>query len=154
MLAMNMSTLRPTKIERLENQGLRIEWPEGGSSILLPVELLRRNCPCALCREKRGEGNHDTPLTPKKSVSRLQVLSHTRDEELTLQRIWSVGNYAIGIEWGDGHDDGIYTFSLLQELCTKERCIKERRTKAQNENALTEKVENSAPTTEVEETKL
>lgn len=119
MLAMNTLMLKPTKIERVENQGLFIEWPEGGSRILLPVELLRGNCPCALCREKRGEGNHDTPLTPKKSVSRLQVISHSRDEELNLQRIWSIGNYAIGIQWGDGHDDGIYAFALLRELTEK-----------------------------------
>lgn len=119
VLAMNMSTLKPTKIERLETRGLLIEWSEAGRSVVLPVELLRSNCPCALCREKRGEGNHDTPLTPKKSVSRLQVISHTRDEELNLQRIWPIGNYAIGIQWGDGHDDGIYTFGLLRELTEK-----------------------------------
>ncbi|MGA1192744.1 MAG: gamma-butyrobetaine hydroxylase-like domain-containing protein, partial [Bdellovibrionota bacterium] len=115
----NMPSLKQSKIERLENRGIRIEWPEVYSSILLPVELLRSNCPCALCREMRGEGNHDTPLTPKKSVSRLQVISHSRDEELNLQRIWSIGNYAIGIQWGDGHDDGIYTFALLRELTEK-----------------------------------
>ena len=119
VLAMNMPTLKPTKVERLETRGLLIEWPEAGRSIVLPVELLRSNCPCALCREKRGEGNHDSPLTPKKSVSRLQVISHSRDEELDLQRIWPIGNYAIGIQWGDGHDDGIYTFNLLRELTNK-----------------------------------
>jgi ATP-binding protein involved in chromosome partitioning len=113
---MNKSRLKPIKIERLENRGLQIEWPEMGTSILLSVELLRNNCPCAVCREKRGEGNHDAPLTPQKRVSRLQVISHSRDEELSLQKIWPIGNYAIGMQWGDGHDDGIYTFDLLQRL--------------------------------------
>ena len=91
--------MRPLRIERQEFKGLLIEWPQPSGQLLLPAELLRRHCPCAVCREKRGEGNHDHPLTPAK-------------------KIWSVGNYAIGIMWKDGHDDGIFTFELLSELTT------------------------------------
>ena len=32
------------------------------------------------------------------------------------QRIASVGNYAIGITWSDGHDSGLDSFSRLREL--------------------------------------
>ena len=46
----------------------------------------------------------------------LAVIEHTLDEELKLVRIWGIGNYALGMEWGDGHDSGIYTYRLLFEL--------------------------------------
>jgi DUF971 family protein len=44
------------------------------------------------------------------------VVEATLDQELTLQEIWGVGQYAIGLRWGDGHDSGIYTFEYLREL--------------------------------------
>jgi len=110
--------MRPLRIERQEFKGLLIEWPQPSGQLLLPAELLRRHCPCAVCREKRGEGNHDHPLTPAKKKSRLEVISHSKEEVLGLEKIWSVGNYAIGIMWKDGHDDGIFTFELLSELTT------------------------------------
>ncbi|MEC5384020.1 gamma-butyrobetaine hydroxylase-like domain-containing protein [Aurantimonas sp. C2-6-R+9] len=31
-------------------------------------------------------------------------------------RIWSVGNYALGIAFSDGHNSGIYTFPALREI--------------------------------------
>jgi DUF971 family protein len=37
-------------------------------------------------------------------------------EELKIDRIWAVGNYALGVAWGDGHNSGIYRFELLRDL--------------------------------------
>jgi DUF971 family protein len=48
------------------------------------------------------------------------VLQHTIEEELDLQEIWGVGQYALGMRWGDGHDSGIYPYSLLFELGKRE----------------------------------
>jgi ATP-binding protein involved in chromosome partitioning len=31
-------------------------------------------------------------------------------------RIWSVGNYALGIAFSDGHDTGIFTFRALRKM--------------------------------------
>jgi len=31
-------------------------------------------------------------------------------------RIWSVGNYAIGVAFSDGHSSGIYTFPALRAM--------------------------------------
>ena len=104
----------PAKIERKEAEGLEITWKLGEEAILVTAEKLRRACPCAKCKEERGDGSHDTPLTPKKGS--LNVISHSKGEQLALSKIWSVGNYALGIQWGDGHDDGIFPFKLLHEL--------------------------------------
>jgi DUF971 family protein len=46
----------------------------------------------------------------------LAVIQNTIEEQLELKEIWAVGQYALGMRWGDGHDSGIYPFSLLFEL--------------------------------------
>jgi len=33
-----------------------------------------------------------------------------------------VGNYAITIQWSDGHSTGIYAFDKLRQLCPCEIC--------------------------------
>jgi DUF971 family protein len=44
------------------------------------------------------------------------VIESTIAEETDLREIWGVGQYALGMRWGDGHDSGIYTFTYLREL--------------------------------------
>ena len=108
-----MNVSQPTEIKRNETKGLTITWQDGATTPL-SSEQLRRNCPCAACKEKRGDSTHAKPLTGKKRS--LMVVEATLDQELTLQEIWGVGQYAIGLRWGDGHDSGIYTFEYLREL--------------------------------------
>src|SRR5436190_589972 len=103
----------PIEIRRLGTTGLSITWSDNSSGTI-SSEILRKNCPCAECRMKRGEDSHSAPLTPKKSL--LTVIEHTREESISLESISSVGQYAISIRWGDGHETGIYTFSLLRSL--------------------------------------
>ena len=121
-------SVRPLKIERLKSTedqltsgcGLRITWSSGTVSELDSTKL-RTNCPCATCEQKRGSTSHEKPLTAGlsgKGRSRLSVISKDIDKtaEIDLQEVYSVGNYAVGIRWGDGHSSGIYMFSHLLEL--------------------------------------
>jgi DUF971 family protein len=94
---------------RLENmavigQELAIRWTDGVESYL-PLEFLRRNCPCALCAgEQDILGNvyrGESKLTPK---------------SFQLKRCTNVGGYGIKPEWMDGHDSGIFSFSYLRSL--------------------------------------
>lgn len=103
----------PKEIKRLETKGLRITWQDGAIHELTS-ETLRRQCPCADCREMRGDDSHAKPLTGKKRS--LSIVQNTIAEELALQEVWGVGQYAIGLKWGDGHNSGIYTFPYLREL--------------------------------------
>ncbi|MBX7145661.1 MAG: DUF971 domain-containing protein [Oligoflexia bacterium] len=103
----------PVEIRRLDS-GLQIVWRDGNKTEIDSARL-RQNCPCAECREKRGDSSHSSPLTPTKKSS-LRVVEATREESLRLIKIWGVGNYALGIAWGDGHDSGIYTFEFLRTL--------------------------------------
>jgi DUF971 family protein len=103
----------PKEIKRIESKGLRVTWQDGTINELTS-ETLRKGCPCAECRELRGDESHAKPLTGRKRS--LRIVQNTIDQELSLEEIWGVGQYAIGIRWADGHNSGIYTFGYLREL--------------------------------------
>jgi DUF971 family protein len=103
----------PREIKKTGTSGITVSWTDGSVSEL-SSETLRRLCPCAACREKRGDDSHAKPLTGKKRS--LMIIESNLQQELELQQIWGVGQYAIGMRWGDGHDSGIYTFEYLRGL--------------------------------------
>lgn len=105
--------ITPREIKRQGNAALKISWSDGSISEL-SSNTLRIKCPCAECRERRGDTSHSKPLTSKKRG--LNVISNTLKEELSLEEIWGVGQYAIGMRWADGHSSGIYTFGFLRQL--------------------------------------
>lgn len=71
-----------------------------GSEYTLPAELLRVQSPSA---EVQGHSPEQRKLVHGK-----------RKVEIT--RIDPVGNYAVRITFGDGHNTGIYTWTYLSEL--------------------------------------
>lgn len=126
-----MTAPTPVSIQRLEGVGLAVRWQDGAQGTI-PARLLRTYCPCANCREARGEGNHERPLsaTPTDPVAggksarkrtSLTIVQNSLEEELDLREVWAVGNYAIGLRWADGHATGIYPFKLLRELSIRDQ---------------------------------
>jgi len=100
------SSMKPREISEGEGK-LRIVWADGHDS-RYSFELLRNNCPCAVCVDEwTGKRRHLMLLLPP-GFRALDVKP--------------VGNYAIKIAWSDGHDSGIYSFSTLRELCPCEAC--------------------------------
>lgn len=98
-----------------------------GMRFKLSGENLRRNCPCASCREARGDLGHSKPIggsSPStadkrgRGKSSLRIVESSLAQELKITKVWAVGNYAIGILWGDGHGTGIYTYEELFKLCS------------------------------------
>ena len=106
-----MHTLK--EIKRLGSDGVRLTWSDG-TCHEISSRVLRENCPSAISQAKRGDTSHEKPLSGKSAL--LRVVESSADEELCLEEIWAVGNYAIGMKWADGHDSGIYTFEFLYEL--------------------------------------
>ena len=104
--------ITPLEIKRNREGNLVLKWSDGAVHVL-PSEVLRRNCPCAVCLEKRGDTSHAKPLTGRRSLA---ILDASKDEETGLEKIWPVGGYAIGMLWKDKHDSGIYTYGLLRQL--------------------------------------
>jgi DUF971 family protein len=102
-------TPHPTALQRQPERRLLIEWSDGQRR-LYRVSELRKACPCATCREKRGaEEAH-------KANSLLKVIAPHEAEPLEIAAMEPVGNYAYKIVYSDGHDTGIYTFDFLREL--------------------------------------
>ena len=66
----------------------------------LPCELLRVYSPSA---EVRGHGPG-------------QEVLQTGKEEVTITAIEPVGHYAVKLVFSDGHDSGLYTWSMLYDL--------------------------------------
>jgi DUF971 family protein len=96
--------VHPADIQQIGGE-LAIKWDDGRESFI-PLEKLRRHCPCAGCQGERDIlGNFykgpDQPLTPR---------------SFQLTRIVNVGGYAIQPVWADGHNTGIFSFDYLQEL--------------------------------------
>ena len=96
--------MRPVDLQTIGSE-LAIKWDNGHESFI-PLEKLRRACPCASCQ---GE------------VDVLGVLHKGPDKQLSAAAfLWRgftvVGGYGLQPTWGDGHSSGIYSFNHLQRL--------------------------------------
>jgi len=98
--------MRPADAQIIGKE-LAIKWDDGGESFI-PLETLRRCCPCAGCK---GE----TDVLGKVYKNPEPALPAAAFE---LVRITGVGGYAIQPVWADGHATGIYSFDYLRQLTT------------------------------------
>jgi DUF971 family protein len=95
----------PTNLHLKKTEALIITWADGQQSVL-PLQLLRKHCPCAGCRGERDLFGR----------TMLPIVQTTYDGPITATGADLVGNYGLRIEWADGHSAGIYTFNFLREL--------------------------------------
>lgn len=93
------------KVESIDVIGeeVAIRWVDGAESFH-KLEILRRNCPCALCRGENG-------LTGPLSVPAPEPTSKASFE---LSSVELVGSYGIRFFWCDGHSSGIYSLCSLR----------------------------------------
>lgn len=73
---------------------------DDGTRYRLPCEYLRVESPSA---EVQGHGPGQKILVPGK-------------RDVNIRAIEPVGNYAVLLRFDDGHDSGIFSWSLLQQL--------------------------------------
>lgn len=83
---------------------LCVRWSDGTQS-RYDLNGLRRSCPCALCREAREQSDELSLLSSEAISATAEAL-----------RVDFVGRYGLRILWGDGHDQGIYTFDFFRQL--------------------------------------
>lgn len=95
-------------------QLMRIEWADGHTSEY-NLQGLRKACPCVTCRgghEQMGEpvdidwGLYEDIIDVDRKIDELEV----------------IGNHALKITWGDGHNTGMYRWDYLRNLCPCEEC--------------------------------
>ena len=96
--------MKPLDIQLIGDE-LAVKWEDGVESYI-PLDELRRHCPCAGCKgEVDVLGNvykgPDHALSP---------------DAFRLQRVVQVGGYAIQPVWADGHATGIYSFDYLKRI--------------------------------------
>ena len=95
----------PVALDRRNGRTLAVRWQDGHDQEI-DARDLRLACRCAACvDEMSGRAVLDPATVP------LNILP---------TRIWSLGNYAIGVSFSDGHSSGIYTFGQLRGMVAAE----------------------------------
>ena len=95
-----MSVPRPTSIVLHQaSHALEVAFDDG-ARFRLPFEYLRVESPSA---EVQGHGPGQRVLVPGK-------------REVNITGVVPIGNYAVQLQFDDGHDSGIYSWSVLHEL--------------------------------------
>lgn len=101
----------PQRIHRGERDVV-VTWDDDHVGIF-PARQLRLACQCAQCvDEMTGRPLLDPATVPP---------------DVTAHSIGLVGNYAIRIDWSDGHTTGIYTYEVLAALCPCDECRRNRK---------------------------
>ena len=102
----------PEHIAISKSKGIKIDWKDGHHSDY-GITYLRDKCPCATCT-----GAHGTPPREPEGNNPFQMYKPA----LKMLAVEPVGNYAIRINWSDGHNSGIYTFDHFREICPCAEC--------------------------------
>ncbi len=102
----------PEHIAISKSKGIKIDWKDGHHSEYELV-YLRDKCPCATCT-----GAHGTPPLQPQANNPFQMYQ----PKLKMLGVEPVGNYAIRINWSDGHNTGIYSYEHLRNICQCAQC--------------------------------
>jgi DUF971 family protein len=105
----------PEHIAISKSKGIKIDWKDGHHSDY-GLTYLRDKCPCATCT-----GAHGTPPREPESANNNNPFQMYKPA-LKMLGVEPVGNYAIRINWSDGHNSGIYTFDHFREICPCPEC--------------------------------
>jgi DUF971 family protein len=112
------------KVRVSTGEGVDITWADGHTSHF-DFPYLRDHCPCALCNDERektkkvGDSAASSPLPMFKP-------------KITAKSANAVGNYAVQIQFSDGHATGIFSFEHLRELCPCAQCARDFRAQAES----------------------
>jgi len=110
--------LDPEHIAISKSSGIKIDWRDGHHSDYT-LSYLRDECPCATCT-----GAHGTP--PQRTNYAKQELFPMYKPSLKMNSVEEVGQYAVRINWNDGHTTGIYSFDHLRRICPCADCLAKR----------------------------
>lgn len=103
-----MALIKPKnpKIKGLNEVGryaVGVQWTDGHDSIF-PLENLRRYCPCDNCTRTASQA--------------------TSTDSRRMRQFTRLGEQAVFIGWGDGHES-IYTTRQLRDICRCAYCVAE-----------------------------
>jgi DUF971 family protein len=96
--------VKPLDVQTIGNE-VAIKWEDGTESYI-PIERLRRACPCAACK-----GEVDIMGNLYKGPEQKLV-----PQAFLLRSLTPVGTYGLQPVWGDGHNSGIFSFEYLKKV--------------------------------------
>jgi len=101
--------MQPADLQQIGGE-LAIRWNDGVENFI-PLEKLRRCCPCAGCKgETDILGNVYKNPAQKLPPAAFQLV-----------RMVGVGGYAIQPVWSDGHATGIFSFDYLRQVAEEDK---------------------------------
>jgi len=117
----DFQAVQPVEMDWAEGGDMLVAWSDGHRS-RYTRPWLREHCPCAECTGAHG--------TEPKAFKAFPILNDAQaagaGRETLIESVEPVGHYAIRFQWGDGHNDGIYSFSFLRDQCPCEDCVARR----------------------------
>ncbi len=113
---MTVLSSEPEHIAVSKSKGIKIDWKDGHHSEYT-LGYLRDECPCASCTGAHGTEPQEVHLL-RVLRTRFQMFTPT----LKMLKVDPVGQYAIHIDWSDGHSTGIYSFDHLRKVCPCLEC--------------------------------
>lgn len=102
-----MSQDYPISFKRQKSSLLEIAWNSGYSAVV-KLKSLRDECPCALCGDALSQKSKDMPEMLAVALGMYELTA-----------LEMIGNYAIKPKWKDGHQEGMYSWEILKDLCLR-----------------------------------
>jgi Mrp family chromosome partitioning ATPase/DUF971 family protein len=93
----------PPEISFDEN-AVTLTWSDG-ETVRVANEVLRKSCGCALCIDEMTR----RPLLDPAAVP----------PDIHATKVETIGNYAVAIDWSDGHNTGFFPYKTIRELAEK-----------------------------------
>lgn len=84
-----------------DSSAITLKWP-GGEIVSVSNAALRKACSCALCVDEIT----NEPILDPSSVP----------DDIHALKVGTIGNYAISVDWSDGHNTGFFPYQRIKEL--------------------------------------
>lgn len=81
---------------------ITLTWEDTGETATVSNAALRRACACALCIDEMTRA----PLLDPASIPM----------DIHAEKVGIIGNYAVTVDWSDGHNTGFFPYSTIREL--------------------------------------
>lgn len=111
------------KVRLSTGAGVDIVWADRHGSHY-DFAYLREQCPCAMCDDERRKKEEMKARASSGLGSSLGAALPMFKPRPTARAAKAVGNYALQIDFSDGHSTGIYSYDYLRTICPCEDCAK------------------------------
>jgi DUF971 family protein len=109
------------KVQVTSGAGVDIVWSDGHHSHY-EFLYLRDECPCATCDDQRRK---KAAAPVQSAVAASSSVLPMYKPKTKARAAKSLGNYALQIDFTDGHSTGIYSYDFLRTICPCEECARE-----------------------------